>query len=407
MVAGIDVHTKMLAVVAGSVELPDSLWQRRKFGTTHLELQALQAWLQEVGVTEVAMESTALYWRPVYLSLEGSFRLHLAQARSNAAPRGRKSDFADATRIVRRLLSGDLTLSFVPDAEQRRWRILARTRVQFCELIVQMRNQIEGLLEEAQIKLSSCVTDLFGASGWRILTAPAKGEKDANQLAALADPHLAASQAQLRDALHGNLHEYHCAVLTVLMEQVSTTQKHLAKLDQTLAQAQQTHQQALKRLCEVPGIRVLAAQQILAEVGADAASFAAPEKLTSWAGICPGRKESAGECSTSRSPKGNRYLRRIMAQVAWAAVRTRDCQWQRLFHRLLPRLGSGKAIWAVAHRILRVIWRLLHNQEEYREPNLAQMDPHKRERRKRRLLKELRLLGFEATLQPTARPLAG
>ena len=167
-VAGVDVHKAMLAVVVGRSGQAEAQWQRRKFGTTTQELENLVAWLQHHQVQEVAMESTAQYWKPVWITLEAHFRLHLAQARSNKAPKGRKSDFRDAVRIVKRLLADDLTLSYVPDAEQRRWRLLTRMRQQLSRDRVRLQNQIEGLLEEGQIKLSSVVSDLLGVSGYRI-----------------------------------------------------------------------------------------------------------------------------------------------------------------------------------------------------------------------------------------------
>jgi transposase len=175
-VAGIDVHKVMLAVVLGVVESQEIRWKRQRFGTTNNEIRRLSEWLAEQQVSEVAMESTAQYWRPVWIALEGQFQLHLAQARSTTGPRGRKSDFADATRIVKRLLSSDLTLSYVPDAEQRRWRLLTRGRQQLIRDRVRLQSQLEGLLEEAQIKLSSVISNLLGSSGRRILQALAAGK---------------------------------------------------------------------------------------------------------------------------------------------------------------------------------------------------------------------------------------
>ena len=171
VMAGIDVHKRMLAVVVAVLGEQEIEYRQRKFGTSYGELEGLTEWLSQQQVSEIAMESTAQYWRPVWLALEGRFRLHLAQPRSTLAPRGRKSDFADATRIVRRLLAEDLTLSYVPDREQRQWRAMTRLRVRMSTQQVRLRNQMEGLLEEGRIKLSSVVSDLLGVSGRAILWA--------------------------------------------------------------------------------------------------------------------------------------------------------------------------------------------------------------------------------------------
>ncbi len=196
-VAGIDVHKKMLAVVVADRNDPEQTRIERKFGTTTKNLRELREWLRAWQVEEVAMESTAQYWKTVWLELEGAFRLHLAQARSTAAPKGRKSDFADALRIVKRLLSQDLTLSYVPDGEQRCWRILARTRTQLIEDRVRIQSQIECLLEEGRIKLSSVVSDLLGVTSRIILRALAQGAEDISELAGRAAQYVRASEEQL------------------------------------------------------------------------------------------------------------------------------------------------------------------------------------------------------------------
>jgi transposase len=189
-VAGIDVHKKMLAVVVANARDTELDFECRRFGTRASQLRDLSDWLQDRGVQEVVMESTAQYWKPVWISLEGRCRLHLAQARSNSGPRGRKTDFRDARRSVSRLLSGDLILSYVPEAEQRCWRTLTRTKYQLTRDRVRLQSQLESLLEECQIKLSSVVSDLLGASGRRILTAIAGGETDPVRLKGLADKRL-------------------------------------------------------------------------------------------------------------------------------------------------------------------------------------------------------------------------
>ncbi len=209
MVAGIDVHKKVLMVAVADAAQMDAEFACRRFGTTASELKHLTAWLQERGVAEVVMESTAQYWKPIWLALEPHCKLNLAQAQSNRAPKGRKTDFKDAQRLVRRLIAGELILSFVPEAEQRTMRTLTRRRVQLIRDRVRLQSQLECLLEEARIKLSSVITDLLGATGRRILTEIAGGEKDPGTLAALGDQRLKCTPEQLRDALTVSVEPIH------------------------------------------------------------------------------------------------------------------------------------------------------------------------------------------------------
>lgn len=220
-VAGIDVHKKMLAVVVANARNRELQFECRRFGTTVCELQRLSTWLQEQAVQEVVMESTAQYWKPVWFVLEGRFQLWLAQARSNRGPRGRKTDFRDAKRSVSRLLSDDLILSYVPDAEQRGWHTLTRTKYQLRRDRVRLQSQLESLLEECQIKLSSVVSDLLGASGQRILCAIANGETDPARLRALGDRRLHATDEQLRDALNGQPQPLHRRLLKLYLERLN------------------------------------------------------------------------------------------------------------------------------------------------------------------------------------------
>ena len=307
----------------------------------------------------MAMESTAQYWRPIWMALEGRFELTLAQARSTHAPRGRKRDLSDARRIGRRLLSGDLTLSYVPGPEQREWRLLSRTRIAMLESVVRVRNQIEVLLEQAQIKLSSVISDLLGVSGRRILHALAEGVSEVSELA---------------DALSGRLTEAQRLVLKLYLEEIEQTEGHMAEVEKALATAERAHQDAITRLCQIPGISVRSAQQIIAEVGPSAAAFASAGKLASWVGVCPGRQESAGVSTSNRSPKGNRTLRRVLSQIAWAAIASKGSEAQRRFRRWKELIGPQKAAWAVAHYLLRVIWTILHNGKPYQAPDTAASD---------------------------------
>lgn len=403
MIAGIDVHKRVLMVAAAdaSVDESDREFQCRRFGTGTGELKHVAAWLGELGVREVVMESTAQYWKPVWLALEGHLQQHLAQAWSNRAPKGRKTDFKDAQRLVRRHMAGELTLSFVPEPEQRQMRSLTRRRVQLSRDRVRVQNQLEALLEEMRIKLSSVVTDLLGASAQRILWALTRGENDPEKLAALGDARLQCTREQLQDALASPPPASSLKLLRQLLEQVELLDRQLEELRQFTAEAMRGWQDAVARLAEIPGIRTLAAQQILAETGPQAAAFPSAAQFSSWMGACPGREESAGVNRSGRCPKGNRYLRRTLCQAAQAAVRTKNSHFQAVFRRLVPKLGYTSAIWAIVRRMAEVIWKVLHTGARYEERG-STTSPQALKRRIQRLTKELRESGYTVQITPPA-----
>jgi transposase len=410
-IAGIDVHKKKLAVVVADVEVEEAYqFERRWYGSNPEQLQLLAVWLIEQRVEEVVMESTAQYWKPLWSALERYWKgssqnregggkksgtLHLAQALSNRGRRGRKKDFRDAERLVKRLVSQELTLSFVPDAEQRLWRTLMRTRYQGTRNKVRLQNQLEALLEEAPIKLSSLVWDLLGASARRMLHALADGETDPAALAALGDQRLRATAAQLRDALGActELNPVYRRLVKMVLEDLQLIEQQIGKLDQEMASLLREHQDAVQRLAEVPGLGVDSAQQIIAEVGAQAATFPSAKNLVSWVGACPGEDETAGVNRSKRSPKGNRQMRRILYQAANSAVKRKRSIFEIVYRRFVLRLGHNKTIGAIAHRLCQVIWIILHKGVRYEERGPAVSEKSKR-LRTTRMIRTLRNLGY-------------
>lgn len=405
-VAGIDVHKAMLAVVVTEAgEAGEFRIERRQFGAGADELRKLAEWLAEHKVQDAVMESTAQYWRPVWQALEGQCRLFLAQAHSNKGPKGRKRDFADAERLARRYIAGELILSFVPDATQQLWRTLTRTRHQLTRDRVRLQNELEAFLEQARIKLSSHLSDLLGVSGRRMLEALTAGQSDPARIAALADPAVDATLPQLEDALRAaaTLSAVHRHVLKLFLERLELIEKQIESLDQTIGEALREYQDAVWRLAEVPGLGPNSAQQIIAEVGPTAATFPSAGRLASWVGCCPGREESAGVSKSDRSPKGNRSMRRVLNQAANAAVKARGTVFERLYRRLVPRLGHSKAIWAVAHRLCRMTWLILHKAVTYEERG-PRANPRADHRRALRMMRELRQMGYSV---PDLKPAAG
>ncbi len=418
-IAGIDVHKKMLAVVLADVEEMRNQYQfeRKRFASNPEQLQMLAQWLIEREVVEVVMESTAQYWQPVWGALERYWRpvcqqqqaskaksgtLHLAQAQSNRGPRGRKRDFPDAERLVKRLVADELKLSFVPQPEQRLWRTVTRTKYQLTCNRVQLQNRLEAFLEEAQIKLSSLVSDLLGVSARRILRAVADGGTDPVALSALAHTKLRATPAQLCDALGAcaDLAPVRRRLLAMILQELELQDRHIHKLNQEMAALLEAQQDAVKRLAEVPGLGVDSAQQIVAEIGPKAATFASAKQLSSWAGTCPGNEESAGVCKSHRSPKGNRHLRRILNQSANAAVKAKGTIFEIIYRRLVSRLGHKQTIGAIAHRLCRLIWIILHRGVAYEERGPS-VNQRTRQQRTQRMLRELRKLGYRIELAST------
>jgi transposase len=414
-IAGIDVHKRMLTVVVSDVEVRGEYeFERRQYGSTPSHLRSLAAWLVEKEVEEVVMESTAQYWKPVWATLEQYWKplqqaregarpmsgmLHLAQAQSNRGPRGRKNDFADPERLVKRLVAGELVLSFVPSAEQRLWRSVMRTKYQLRCNQVQLQNRLEALLEEAHLKLSSLVSDLLGLSGRRMLTAIAEGETDPGVVAARADYRLRATPEELRDALAacGELHPVYRRLLKTAMEEWQRTEAEITRLGQEMATLLAAHQEQIKRLAEVPGLGVDSGQQIIAEVGASAATFPSAKALASWVGECPGEEESAGVNHNRRSPKGNRLLRRILNQSANAAVKVKGSVFAILYRRYVVRFGHNKTIAVIAHRLCRLVWKILHEGVRYEERGPA-VQQKSIQRRTARMIRQLRDLGYRIEL---------
>jgi transposase len=414
-IAGIDVHKRMLAVVISDVEIDGEYeFERRQFGGNPAQLRQLADWLLEQQVEEVVMESTAQYWKPVWGALERYWKpacqkrdgarpmsgtLHLAQAQSNRGPRGRKRDFPDAERLVKRLVAHELTLSFVPDPEQRLWRTLTRTKYQLTRNRVQLQNRLEALLEEAHIKLSSLVSDLLGVSARRMLKALAEGATDPAAVAILADGRLRAPQPMLCDALGAcrELHPAYRRLLKAALEQLHLIDQQIDQLDQEIAHLLRPHQEQVQRLVEVPGLGVNAAQQIMAEVGATAATFPSHRTLCSWVGACPGDEESAGVSYSHRSPKGNRHMRGILNQAANAAVKRKGSIFEILYRRYVTRLGHNQTIGVIAHRLCRLIWKILHQGARYEERGPA-VSQRSKQKRAARMIRELRSLGYRMEL---------
>jgi transposase len=309
--------------------------------------------------------------------------------------------------MITRLVAQELVLSFVPDPEQRLWRTVTRRKHQLTRAKVVYKNQLESLLEQAHIKLSSFVSDLLGLSARRMLKALADGETDPATLAALADCRLRATPEQLRDALGActELNRTFRRLLQMALDELQLIETHIEKLEREAMSLMKQHQDVVQRVAEVPGFGVDSALQMIAEVGPKAATFRTAKKLSSWVGVCPGNEESAGESHSTRSPKGNHHMRRLLNQAAQSAVKVKGSIFELTFSRLLPRLGYQQAIWAIAHRLCRVLWVILHEGVRYEERGPAVSAKSKRTRAAR-MIRELKKLGYriEGGPLPAATP---
>jgi transposase len=401
----------LLAVVVSDVEVEDEYqFERRMFGSSPEQLRSLAAWLLEQQVEEVVMESTATILETGLGSTgtvleadlpEPARRMpHLGNAASGTGAiesraAGTQKDFPAAERLVKRLVARELTLSFVPDAEQRLWRTVTRRKYQLTRDRVRLQNQLEALLEEAHIKLSSLVSDLLGVSARRMLKALADGETNPAALAALAHERLRATPEQLCDALGActDLKPVYRRLLKMALEQLQLLEQQIGQLDQELATLLHPHQDAVQRLAEVPGLGVDSAQQIIAEVGPTAATFPSGEQLSSWVGACPGDEESAGVNYSHRSPKGNRHMRRLLNQAANAAVKVKGSIFEIIYRRCVPRLGHNQAIGLIAHRQCRLIWLILHKATLYEERGPA-VTKRSKYQRTWRMIRQLQQLGY-------------
>src|SRR5215208_1494463 len=351
--AGLDVHKEIVVACVRRVVGGKGRQEDRTFRTETNQLLALADWLTDEQVTHVAMESTGVYWKPIWNLFEGVFELLLVNAEHIKAVPGRKTDVKDSQWIAELLQHGLLKPSFVPEKPVRQLRDLTRQRVQLIRQKVQVANRIQKTLEDCNIKLSSVASDVLGASGRDMIRAIVKGENDPVALAELARQRLRAKMPQLQEALFGEVHDHHRFLLGMLMEQVEFLEKQVGRLTARIAAVLPApFVAAIGRLDTIPGIDTKAAENIVAEVGADMAPFASAGRLASWVGICPGNHESAGKRRSGRTTKGNAWLRVVLVQCAWAASRSKGTYLKAMHGRLAARRGKKRALVAVAHRLL-------------------------------------------------------
>jgi transposase len=397
---GLDVHKRSItACLLLSGSGGKGHHEIRRFGTMTRDLLELADWLQCHHVTHVAMESTGVYWKPVWNILEGQFEVVLVNAQHIKAVPGRKTDIKDCQWIAELLQHGLLRGSFVPPTPIRQLRDLTRMRTSLRQDHTAIANRMQKILEDANIKLAAVASDWLGVSGRAILSQLLAGEEDAEKLAELSRGRLRSKLPAMQLALEGRMTEHHRWMLRVLHEQLLFLEVQIAKLEAKIQDQLSDYQEAIALCTTIPGIEEVAAANLIAEIGVNMAQFPSAQHLASWAGICPGNHESAGKRLSGKPRKGSAWLRRSLCQAAWAASHTKDTYLAARFRRLAARKGKKRAIVAVAHTIVVSMYHMLKNKQPYRELGADFLDRRNAENVKRYLLKRLERLGLHVTVR--------
>ena len=400
--AGIDVHKDSLVVC---VRLDGKELPVRTFGTTSLEILRLGDWLAEVGVTIAAMESTGVYWRPVWNLLEDRFQLLLVNAQHIKRVPGRKTDVKDSQWIAELLEHGLLQPSFVPPLPQRELRDLTRQRTQLTRDRARVINRVQKVLESANIKIAGLISDLAGVSGRKVLQALAEGRSSPEQMAELVDRRMEAKKPALRQALVGRMTGHHRFLLTQLLEQIKHLDGQIASFDLRIeAVMSPLEHELIERLDQVAGYDLRTAQCVLAEIGTDMSRFPTEDHLSSWAGLCPGNNESAGKRRSTHIRQANRWLKAALTQAAWGASRTRKSYYSEQFRHLSKRRGRKRALIAVAHSLLGVAYHVIKTPGlVYKDLGLGYFDRlHDVDGQINRLVRHLKRLGCDVDIKRAA-----
>ena len=397
---GIDVHQGTMVV---TVRQPDPAGGRvvttHTFATMTSDLLAIRDWLRACGVTHVAMESTGVYWRPLYYLLEDEFTVLLVNMQHLKQVPGRKTDVRDSEWLAQLLECGLLRGSLVPPAAIRELRDLTRYRKRQIEDRAQEVNRLHRLLEDAGLKLASVMTDVMGVSGRSMLEALLQGQRDPAALAELARGRLRRKLPALREALAGRFRPHHAFLVTQILAKVDFLEETIDRLTAEIDERLRPFEADLARLTTIPGVARLNATTILVETGADMARFPTAAHLCSWAAICPGQHESAGKRRTGKLRAGNRYLRAALIEAGQAVTRAKQTALQARYYRVKRHRGHKKAVVAVGHQILEIAYYLLRDHVTYHELGADYFDRRDRDRTMRRTVKQLEALGFKVTLE--------
>ena len=401
---GLDVHKETVVVCVLPPEGRAGEPVKKIYGTFRAELVRMRVWLKQLRVTEIAMESTGVYWRPIWSVLEeqGFERLLLVNPVQVKALKGRKSDGRDCQRIAEFLQDRRLDASFVPPPEIRELRQLLRHRLNLLHERNRIHNQIRDLFETAGLKLASVVSDLLGLSGRRIIEAMISGEESAEKLSWRLKGQLRKKEKQVKESLKGSFNAFHRMMLESLYSQYQFLSAQVASFEARIDEQMQPHADQVALLCGIPGVDRIVAWSLIAELGLNMSIFPSANHCASWAGLVPGDNESAGKQLSTRCRKGNKFIRRVLTQAAWAASHTKRSYLCALFARLKLRRGWSRAIIAVAHKILILAFKVLETGLPYQDLGNDYFDQLHPARMTRKLLGRLERLGWQVQLAPRA-----
>lgn len=400
-VAGLDVHQASIAACRRrAIDSRRTEKEIRTFGTMTSDLLALADWLGEWGVTHVAMESTGVFWKPVFNILESQFEIVLANAQHVKQVPGRKTDVKDCEWISQLMMHGLIRPSYIPELPIREMRDLVRSRTKLVHDRQAVINRMHKVLQDANIKLTTVASDIMGASGRRMIMAIINGNTNPEELADLSKASLRNKIPELRRALEGKITGHHRFLLGELNQQATFLENQIERFGARLEEAAPPFQEKLDLLMGIPGIQLRSAQNLLAEIGPDMTNFPSAGNLASWAGMCPGNNESAGKRRTGKTPNGNRWLRSYLTEAAWAATRCKDSYYRALYQRLVGRRGKKRALIAVAHAILVAIYHMFSKGMAHQDLGPDHFNRMDAKRLTRYYSKKLERLGFTVTITP-------
>jgi transposase len=390
---GIDVHKEMLIVTIMGKGIKT---QTRQFKTFTEDLEACRRWIESQGIKQGAMESTGVYWKPVFNILSESLAIKLVNARHIKNVPGRKTDVKDSEWICKLLLSGLLNGSFVPPELTRETRDIFRYKVKMTQAMASEKNRIQRILEDANIKLSSVVSDMSGVTAIKLIDGIIAGRTDINELVE-ENYHgkLSASKGDLKKAMTGRLTDHHKYMLLEIKDHIKYLEDKIENLEKKLEEKLAAYQTEIELLDTIPGVDKQAAIGIISEIGTDMSAFADEQKFASWAGMCPGNNESAGKKKSSRITHGNKTLKALLVQIAWAATRTKGTYLRAKYDSLVGRRGKKRALIAVGHKILCSIYHILKNKEAYKELGSTFLEEKKIKNKLKNINQQLNDLGYE------------
>ncbi len=398
---GLDVHSRNVQACVRRMGKDGHIHPEvRTFSTMTRDLLALADWLSSEEVTHVAMESTGVYWKPIYNILEGRFTILLVNARHIKNVPGRKTDVQDCQWLAQLLQCGLLKGSFVPDRPQRELRDLTRQRVQLINEKSAVVNRIHKVLEDANIKLGTVATDILGKSGRDMLRALIQAEKEPGEMAELARRKLRGKIPQLRLALEGQVTDHHRFLLGELINHLEYLEGQIERFSQRIEEVSGPFEEAIHEVARLPGLEKCSAENVIAEIGKNMGQFPSEDHLSSWAGMCPGNNESAGKKKSGKTTKGSRWLRRALTQAAWAASKKKGSYFQAQYRRLVGRRGKKRALIAVGHSLLVAIYHVLKDRTGYKELGADHFDNINSKRLVPYLVKRLQNIGYAVNLVP-------